>query len=224
MHYTDFYIPMVNTEVDIKRLKQEVDEYIQIDYSKPIKARSFGITTTKEFVNDPFFNFRKHQTISEPDANGVRRLPGGELDSDVTLWPKMLEGSYMKELTKTFNDILQLENPRVRLSVTNGPSKLALHYDEHTPYRVHICLQTGPGANWIFMEDSGMIDVIHQPCTPNPVLINAGTVMHGLDIPEGVQRIHIWYQYHKPVSREILNKLQNDIEIKMKEQNASPTA
>lgn len=223
MYYTDFYIPMVNTEVDVKRLKEEIDYFVQIDYNKPIKARSFGITTTEEFASDPFFNFRKHQTISQPDENGVRRLPGGELDSDVTVWPNILEGSYMKELMYVFNDILQLENPRVRMSVANGPSKLELHYDEHTPHRVHICLQTGPGANWIFMEDSGLMDVIHQPCTPNPVLIDSGSVMHGLNIPAGVQRIHLWYQYHKPVSSEILNKLKNDIELK-KEQNASPTA
>jgi hypothetical protein len=223
MYYTDFYIPMVNTEVDIDRLKKELDHFVKIDYNMPVKARSFGITTTKEFATDPFFNFRKHQTISQPDENGVRRLPDGSLDSDVTVWPTIMEGSYMKELTKTFNDILQLENPRVRASVTNGPSKLELHHDEHTPYRVHICLQTGPGANWIFMENNGLMDTIHQPRTNNPVLINAGTVKHGLNIPAGVQRIHLWYQYHKPVSSEILNKLKNDIEIK-KEQNASPTA
>lgn len=222
MYYTDFYIPMINVEVDVKRLKAELDHFVNIDYSLPVEARGFGITTTKEFENDPFFNFRKHQTISQPDEYGVRRLPTGELDSDITVWPAKLQGSYMKELCGVFNDILQLENPRVRASVINGPSKLALHYDEHTPYRVHICLQTGPAANWIFMEDNGMMDVIHQPCTQTPVLINAGTVKHGLNIPAGVQRIHLWYQYHKPVSKEILNKLQNDIELK-KEQNASTT-
>lgn len=223
MYYTNFYIPIINTPVDVDRLKAEVDKFIKIDYSKDIKSRGFGITTSTEYVDDPTFNFRKHLTVSEPDEYGVRRLPTGELDSDIVHWPSMLEGSYMKELSDLFSSILGLENPRVRLSVLNGPSTLGLHYDEHTPHRVHICLQTGPGANWVFLEDNGMMDVIHQEKSNIPVLIDTGTVKHGLNIPAGVQRIHMLYQFHKPVSDEILSKLKSDIE-KHKEKNASTTA
>lgn len=206
----DYFIPMINIKVDLERIRKEIDYFVKPDYS--LQARSYGLTTSKEYVDDPNFDFRKHMAISSPDANGIRRLPGGELDSDVVLWPKIMEGSYIKYLGEMFSSFIKIPNPRCRMSVINGPFEIQSHVDEHTPYRIHICLDSDPGSNWFFKKPDDVHDMIHQPSSETPVLIETGTVEHSVKVEPGTFRMHLWYQFHSVVQPDIIQSLMRDIE------------
>jgi len=207
----DYYIPMINIKVDRDRIRKEIDYFVKPEYKE--QAKNYGITTSKEYVDDPNFDFRKHMTISRPDANGIRRLPGGELDSDVALWPKIMNGSYIKYLGDQFAAAINIPNPRCRMSIMNGPFGIPSHVDEHTPYRIHICLDSGPGAKWFFKKPDGVYDMIQQSGSDTPVLIETGIVEHAVKVEPGTFRMHIWYQFHSVVSQNVIQSLMSDIDF-----------
>ena len=200
----DFYIPLKQFRVDLDKLQKEIDYYV-----KPDKSKDYGITTTEKMVEN--YDFRFYSGVSSKDKNGIRRLETGEFDWDVVHWPKVLENSYIKELSDKFSELIQVNKPRCRMSHIFGYNKcneIPYHHDEHTPYRIHIALKTNPKAIWRFREN-GVVTEIHQPTDGVPVLIKTDTIEHSVSIPIGTWRTHLWYQYHHQISNDILKKLKN---------------
>lgn len=200
----DFYIPLKQFKVDLIRLQSEIDLFVH-----PVNYQDYGITTSEKMVDN--YDFRVYTGVSAPDKNGIRKLKTGERDWDIVYWPKVLENSYIKELSDTFSELIQVYKPRCRMSKLYGFDSwnvIDYHHDEHTPYRIHIALKTTPGSVWRFRKN-GEVTEIHQPADGVPVLIKTDTVEHSVFIPKGTHRTHLWYQYHQQVSNNILEKLKN---------------
>lgn len=200
----NFYIPLKNIFVDIERLTTEIDKFV-----KPNNFQDYGITTSEKMLDN--YDFRKYTGVSSPDKNGIRRLKTGEYDWDIVYWPKILENSYMRELSDKFSDLIKINKPRCRMSRLFGSetwNEISYHYDEHTPYRIHIALKTNPNTIWRFRENEKITE-IHQPADGIPVLIKTNSVEHSVFIPVGTERMHLWYQYHHEISNEVLEKIKN---------------
>lgn len=200
----NFYIPLKQFSVDLDRLQNEIDSFVN-----PINYQDYGITTSEKMVDN--YDFRVYTGVSSPDKNGIRRLRTGEFDWDISYWPKVLENSYIKELADTFSEFIQVYNPRCRMSKLFGSTdwnEIKYHYDEHTPYRIHIALKTTPKTIWRFKEN-GVVKEIHQPADGIPVLVKTNTIEHSVFIPVGTERVHLWYQYHHEISNEVLEKIKN---------------
>lgn len=193
------FIFMTEHKIDLERLRNEVEMFLG-----PLKG-GYGVTTTKEYINENPPDYRRFNTISAFDEFGERRYPGGERDEDITCWPSVLENSYMKELGDTFSDLLKIYNPRVRMSVGN---KIPFHTDPHTPYRIHIALEAYPDSVWVFRHKDGTEETIFQPADGIPALVETGETAHSVKmLGEHRNRIHLFYQFHGVVSDEILSRL-----------------
>lgn len=197
---TRYYIPMTHVKVDVNRLKQEVQSLIG-----PLTELGYGITTSKKFVNEVPYRFDRHTGISKFNKFGERILPTGEKDEDVVFWPSILEQSYMKELGDLFSEMIQIPNPRVRLSMLDEDQFIDFHNDPHTPYRIHIALETHSDAVWMFKNEAGAVEQIHQPADGTPVIIETGRIEHAVKLLSPGKRIHLWYQFHGMISEEILS-------------------
>jgi len=195
-----YYIPMTQLKVDVERLKQEVQSLIG-----PSAELGCGITTSKEYVNEVPFRFDRHIGISKLNKFGERILPTGERDEDIVFWPSILEKSYMKELGELFSNIIKIPNPRVRLSVLDKDQFINFHSDPHTPYRIHIALETHSNAVWMFKNELGDIEQIHQPADGVPVIIETGRTEHAVKLLSPGRRMHLWYQFHGVISDEVLS-------------------
>jgi hypothetical protein len=196
----DFYIPL-NFKVDVDRLNREVGMYI-----RPVRG-DFGITTTKELANNLKFDFRQHRGWSYADENGQRRLESGELDTDIVHWPLKLNGSYIKEVGLMISKLVGVDNPRVRLSRyfdEEVESGIRYHVDPHTPFRIHIALKTNPTAIWKFRTHDEVYYDIHQPADGTPVFIEVNKTSHAVQVPAGIERVHLWYQFHQPIDPAVL--------------------
>ena len=197
-----FYIPL-NYKVDVERLLLEVNTIINPQHS------DYGITTSHHHVNDEVPDFKRYSGISTLDSNGVRKLKSGETDEEIVFWPKVLEDSYIKKLADDFSAMIGLKNPRVRMSKSILP-RIPMHTDPHTPYRIHIALETDKDCMfWGFRESSGVEHLIHQPADGIPVLIETGITSHSvIGMPEAkTHRTHLWYQFHDIISDDILKNL-----------------
>jgi hypothetical protein len=197
-----YYIPLKSISVDVDRLKQEVDTLIG-----PLTELGYGITTAKEHVNEVPVRYNRYTGISNFNKLGERVLANGETDEQIVFWPKFLENSYMKELGDLFSKLINIPNPRVRLSSLSEEDFIDFHNDPHTPYRIHIALETHPDARWIFKKDPYQIEYIHQPADGVPVLIETGRTEHAVQIASPGRRVHLWYQFHGIVNPAILNTL-----------------
>lgn len=194
-----FYIPLLNHRVNIDLLRKEVETII-----KPIEHGSYGLTTSKDYTDETPHNWRRYSQISRLDSLGERKLESGERDEDIVYWPKELQGSYIQELGYKFSDLLKIKDPRVRMSLQ---ATTGIHNDPHTPYRIHIALETDPSILWLFIDENNKAHQIHQPADGVPVLIETGITRHSVMIPRNAKknRIHLWYQFHGLVSDNILS-------------------
>ena len=200
-----FYIPLQSIKVDIDRLKNEIYEHV--DCENVFTNKGYAITTTEQFIDEYPLRPHRYNIRTFPDHTGEQFLPYGNRDEDVVYWPKIFENSYMKELSLIFSDIVKIKNPRVRMSVqTHFPH----HIDIHTPYRLHIALETYPDAVWNFRDKNNIEHEIHQPANGIPVLIDSGDTMHSVILKKtlpNLRRVHLWYQFHGIISDDILKNL-----------------
>ncbi len=111
-------------------------------------------------------------------------------------------------LKNFFVDIERLTTEIDKFVKPNTWNEISYHYDEHTPYRIHIALKTSPDTIWRFKEN-GKITEIHQPADGIPVLIKTNSLEHSVFIPIETERVHLWYQYHHEISNEVLEKIKN---------------
>jgi hypothetical protein len=203
----NFYIPLSNIKVDHGRLLKEVDHFIRPDYSKTL---CYGLTTHLDHVNDEDYNFEMYPGVLVPPDPSQKTLPSGHRDREIIHWPKILENSYIQELSKVFCDVLGLENPRVRCSIVNGTDdhhSIGFHTDPVAPHRIHIALQSTPDTHWMFKLLNDDVVKIHQPVDGIPVLIETGLTVHDIYVPSNAQRIHLWYQFHSHVSKSRIEEL-----------------
>ena len=205
----NFYIPLTSFKIDLDRIRHELATYVRPEEG------GYAITTSKQLASDVDYDFSQFNGITYPDANGVRTFPSGETDTDLVFYPKVLEGSYIQSVEQMVSSYLGLSSPRIRISKFIGGvgahkiNYLDFHTDPHTPYRVHIALTVMPNVYWKFKTNEQEYK-IHQPADGVPVLIEVAETAHAVTIPFGSVRYHIWFQYHKPVSSEILNRLLNN--------------
>lgn len=194
-----FYIPLENHRVDIERLRYEVDTVV-----RPTETGTYGLTTSKNYIDEVPQDWKRYSQASQLDSLGERRLESGERDEDIVYWPKELHGSYIQELGYKFSDLLQIKDPRARLSLQTNT---VVHNDPHTPYRIHIALETDPSILWLFFDENNRIHPIHQPANGVPVLIETGITRHSVKIPKSSQktRMHLWYQFHGLVKDSVLS-------------------
>jgi hypothetical protein len=199
-----FFIPLTDITIDTDRLRNEVFRYI-----RPVQ-HDYGLTCIKEDSESNNFNFRKFSGIRKPSSNKYL-LPSGHLDTDVIYWPKILQGSYIEQVALEITNLLELSPPRCRLSYFNNrdyPFNIGYHYDNHTPYRVHIALKTTPECIWKYRWGPEQEEhELHQPILNNPVLINTGAMQHAVYVPKNHSRLHLWYQYHGTPRQELINNL-----------------
>lgn len=199
-----FYIPLSKIKVDLDKLRYEAYSVIKVD---PIKNQGYGITTTSQYVSEYPYNFKRYSGISYLNEQGERILETGERDEELIHWPEVLQNSYIKELGDIFSDLIKIKNPRVRMSVSAG---IEFHSDPHTPYRIHIALESNPNCVWKFKEINGTVHTIYQAADGIPVLIETGLTKHSVvkvNDPTAPQRIHLWYQFHDIISDEVLRNL-----------------
>lgn len=205
----NFYIPLSSFSIDIDRIKHELADYV-----KPNEG-GYAITTSKQLTSDPNYDFTQFRGITYPNADGVRTFASGEVDTDLVFYPTVLEGSYIQTVEQTISEYLGLSTPRIRISKFIGGigahkvNHLDFHTDPHTPYRVHIALNTMSNVYWKFKTIDQEYK-IHQPADGVPVLIEVANTAHAVTVPFGSVRYHMWFQYHKPVNTELLNRLLNN--------------
>jgi hypothetical protein len=188
-----FYIPLVDLAVDLEQIKQEVYSIINP------QEGDYAVTCQQQDQDLDVYDFKKYagQRVYNPNSRFL--LATGEMDTDIVYWPKCLQGSYIQQFGEIVTEYLGLTAPRCRLSIRNNPkypSNIGFHVDNHTPYRVHIALETTEHCIWRFREDAGSQEYQqHQPVSPQPVLIQT-QVQHDIFVPPGSRRLHLWYQFH----------------------------
>ena len=198
-----FYIPLVDLTVDVERLKKEV-----VSIVRPVQG-DYGLTCLEEDQNSNNYNFKKYSGLRTANPNSRYLLADGKtMDNEVIHWPKPLQGTYIQELASVFANYLGLPPPRCRLSVADSrmyPTKIGYHNDNHTPYRVHIALETTPECIWKFRLAPGEKEyTLHQPISNNPVMIETADIQHDIYVPVGHKRTHIWYQFHSAPSEDFI--------------------
>ena len=202
----DFYIPLVDLKFDIDRIRNELEAIVKPSY------QSYALTVTEELANDNTYDFSQYNSITQFDEYGIRRFPDGTLDTDLIYYPACLQNSYIKEVEIEISNYLGLHSPRVRFSKAKGSTKLEeslkLHTDPHTPYRVHLALETMPMHKWRF-KNKDTDCTIHQPANGIPYLVEVANTEHAVILAPRMVRYHIWFQYHKPVSKEFLDLVLN---------------
>lgn len=204
----DFYIPLVDLKFDIDRIRNELEVIV-----KPPMGGT-AITTTLTESKKDVYDFSQYRSITKLDEYGVRRFPTGEADTDLVYYPKCLEYSYIRTVEETISKYIGLDKPRIRISKFIGGSAefkavdLSYHTDPHTPYRVHIALNSAYDVDWYFKNATGEYK-INQPANGIPALVEVAQTEHSVRIPFGKFRYHIWFQYHKPVSKEFLDLVLN---------------
>jgi hypothetical protein len=186
----DFYIPLVDLQFDIDKIRKELDTIV-----KPPMGGT-AITTTYEEAEKEKYDFSKFRSITKNDAYGVRRFITGEQDADLVYYPSCLKGSYIQTVEEMISEYLGLSFPRVRISKFIGGSPefkqvdLSYHTDPHTPYRVHIALNSSSDIFWKFRSNDAEY-IINQPANGMPVLIEVANTQHSVEIPFGKFRYHI---------------------------------
>jgi hypothetical protein len=203
----NFYIKLPNIKVDCDRLLQEIKLLVNPDYSKTL---CYSLTTHADHVNDINYDFELFPGVLVPPDTKLKTLPSGHKDNEIIHWPKILENSYIQELSKIFCDDLGIPNARVRCSIINGTDdkhSIGFHTDPVAPHRIHIALQTTPKTHWMFKMINGEIIKIHQPADGVPVLVETGLTIHDIFVPSNTQRIHLWYQFHEHVNKNRFNEL-----------------
>ena len=196
-----FYIPLHAISVDLERLRAEVNLIPTLN-----RPSCYGLTTSIKYIDEDPVNFSRYSSVSSLNSHGERILSGGERDEEVVHWPALLRNSYIKELGDMFSELVQIKTPRVRMSVQ---SRADYHNDPHTPYRIHIAIDSTPDSVWKFRETNGIEHVIYQPADGIPVLIETGKTQHCVtrnSINDVHKRVHLWYQFHDIISDEILSK------------------
>jgi hypothetical protein len=196
-----FYIPLYSIPVDLERLREEVAAIPTLN-----KPSCYGLTTSIKYIDEVPVNFNRYSSISTLNSQGERILPDGERDEEIVHWPVPLRNSYIKKLGDVFSELVQIKTPRVRMSVD---ARVDYHNDPHTPYRIHIAINSNPEAVWKFRETNGTEHIIYQPADGNPVLIETGKTQHAVTRnlnDDTNKRVHLWYQFHDIISDEILSK------------------
>lgn len=200
-----FYIPLQSIKVDVARLKNEIYQHIHV--KNVYSNRGYAITTTPSYINETPFNPYRYCRSYYMNSTGECFLPSGDKDEDVVYWPTVFENSYMKELGEIFSDIIKIDKPRVRMSIQ---THFRHHKDPHTPYRIHIALESYPEAVWNFKDKNNIEYEIYQPADGTPVLVETGTHDHSVVIKKidpPIRRVHLWYQFHGIISDDILKNL-----------------
>ncbi len=202
--HEQFFIPLVDLTVDVNRIRNEVFTYINPT------GKDYGLTCTLEDVANESFDFKKHSGI-RPTSDNKYLLRDGYIETDVIHWPKILQGTYIEELGKTFAKYLELSPPRCRLSYFNNKPHdfdIDFHYDNHTPYRVHVVLESSPGCIWKYRwSPDHPSHSLHHPVMEQPVLINTGSMQHAVHVPKNHRRLHLWYQFHSKPKEELVDSL-----------------
>jgi hypothetical protein len=207
------FSPLPNIKVDINRLYSEMLYYWHPNLSS--RATSASFTTAKKYVDDLNCDFLKYTGAAYllSKDSMVMKYPDGEIDQELIYWTKLLENSYMKELGDRFANLLQVKNYRARASYMNTYGLIEdfpagdLHTDQHTPYRLHIALNTSLGVKWRFENEAGLTQYIHQPADGVPVLIETGKTKHQVIIPKDSIRIHLYYQYYEDIDQTLLDNI-----------------
>ncbi len=203
--HDEFYIPLVDLTIDLDRLRAEVFKYVA-----PAQ-QDYGLTCSAEDVNCDFFNFKKYSGVRKDVKANVMLLPTGHIETDVIYWPRLLQGSYIHQIGLMLTDYLNLTPPRCRLSYFNNRMEntyVKFHYDTHTPYRVHIALETTTECKWNYRRKIGDEEYsLHQPVSIHPVLINTADIQHSIEIPEYHNRMHLWYQFHSRPDQRFIDTL-----------------
>ncbi len=209
----DFYIPLADLRFDVDKIRNELETIVRPGYS------GYALTVTKELAELDFYNFDQYNSITVADEYNIRRFPDGKLDTDLVFYPRALENSYIRQVEQAISSYLGLQTPRVRMSKIIGSSSLqeaeglGLHTDPHTPFRVHLALETMPMNKWKFRQEGKEYN-IHQPANGVPVLIEVANTEHSVIMAPRMTRMHIWFQYHTPVRKEILDSLLNKADNK----------
>ena len=186
-----FYVPLPSIRVDVGRLKEELEPMV-------LQGNACGLTVSKDYAGRPYA-FDLFNGNSGPGKDGAWRVYTGERDSDLTHWSLELENSYTREVGKQLSSYLGMPAPRVRSSrISAGIERkgIDMHRDPHTPFRVHIALDTAPGATWSFVTGDGRRFRIHQPADGIPIYIDTAGVQHGVDVVSA-SRWHLWYQWYE---------------------------
>lgn len=200
-----FYIPLVDLSLDVDRIKQEIYRFVH-----PIHG-DYALTCLEKDQNVVNFNFKKYsgQRVYTPVSPYL--LSTGQMDYDLVYWPKFLQNSYIKEAGELIANYLDLKSPRCRLSVTadiRKPTTIGFHVDNHTPYRVHVVIETTEQSIWRFRQQPGAkIYILHQPISQHPALIATGNMEHDIYVPPGHRRLHLWYQFHDSPTPDQIDKL-----------------
>ena len=208
MAYTihdEFYIPLVDVTIDLDRLHAEVTKYVA-----PVQ-NDYGLTCLSEDVNNNIFDFQKYSGLRKDIKSNIMLLPTGHIETDVIHWPRLLQGSYIQQIGIMLADYLNLTPPRCRLSYFNNRAEKAsvpFHNDTHTPYRVHIVLETTTECKWRYRRKVGEEEYsLHQPVSIHPVLINTADIQHSIEIPKYNNRMHLWYQFHSRPDQKFIDTL-----------------
>jgi hypothetical protein len=198
-----FYIPLVDINVDVDKVRQEIYNIV-----KPQIGIDCGLTCQLEDLNNDNFSFTKYTGQRKFNPHSRHILATGEDDRDLVHWPRSLQGSYIQQLGTLFSEYLEIGPPRARSSLLykdHANVNLNWHVDNHTPYRVHIAIETTPECLWKFRNDTESLTV-HQPITSTPVLIQTA-IQHDIHVPKGHRRLHIWYQFHSEPKKELIDNL-----------------
>ena len=194
---------MVDLKIDVNKLTTEINTHV-----KPV-TDDYGITCTSADAELDSFDFHAYSGMRKNISTDQYLLPSGNSELELVYWPKVLANSYLKELGLQLSKTLELGPPRCRLSMFNNrsrPTSIGYHYDKHTPYRVHVALQTNPNCLWLYRRD-GQAYRLHQPVLDHPVLVNTGEVEHDIIVPPNNTRVHLWYQFHQRPAQALLDNL-----------------
>jgi hypothetical protein len=118
----------------------------------------------------------------------------GTGDRDFVHWHPSLIDSEIYNLKNRIADFFKINNRlRCRASFLPGYTKMGFHADPHTPWRVHINLQSGPGTRWIFrtLDPKETVEWV-QP-KDSVWLIRTGDVQHSVEVAEGEVRWQLFY-------------------------------
>ena len=195
-----FYVPLPSLRVDVYRLIKEIDHIL-------VPGNAYGLTVAPRCKGLPY-GFNVFNGTSLPDADGTWRLDSGDADHELIHWPAELEISYVREIAEMLGNYLGMPPPRARASridASGNRQGIDMHADPHTPFRIHIALETSLDATWRFRSNGRHVR-IHQPADGIPVYVETATTYHAVDVLSG-RRTHLWYQWYQPLSTQARSRI-----------------
>jgi hypothetical protein len=209
--------------VDADLLRQEYEKFVlsqrpDLQRRPNNYSKTFAITNVKSTPHDSWFSQEAGvmKLLKDPATNeevlrltnkwtlgypGPRRdnlmayYPNGVADKDLIHWHPDMIDTEMHRLASRIKEYLGIDyNLRCRLSVSHGQVEIDRHLDPHTPWRVHVALDSGSESHWTFYDEVGSTDSIKWKQPKDTVwLVRTGDVQHSVFVPSGEYRLQLFY-------------------------------